>query len=78
MAVIRIRRKIESETLELPELKVFLGKTVEIHVTEDESAASTDPWSQAEQALSELSGFDFEALEKQHHLDQLQSRTPVA
>ena len=34
MTVIHVHRKIDSETLQLPELKAFLGKTVEITVAE--------------------------------------------
>lgn len=34
MAAIRIRKKIESEKLDLPELKPLIGKTVEITVEE--------------------------------------------
>lgn len=34
MAPIRIRTKLESETLVLPELKLLVGKTVEIRVSE--------------------------------------------
>jgi hypothetical protein len=35
MSAIRIRKKIDSETIHLPELKPFVGKTVEIIVQED-------------------------------------------
>lgn len=35
MNAIRIRRKIESETLHLPELRNLIGKTVEIIVLEE-------------------------------------------
>jgi hypothetical protein len=34
MTVIHVHRRIDSETLQLPELKAFLGKTVEITVAE--------------------------------------------
>jgi hypothetical protein len=34
MTAVRICRKLESETLHLPELKPFIGKTVEITVEE--------------------------------------------
>jgi hypothetical protein len=34
MNTIRIRRKLESETLHLPELRGLIGKDVEIFVTE--------------------------------------------
>jgi hypothetical protein len=34
MTVIQIQRKIDSDTLRLPELRALIGKTVEITVTE--------------------------------------------
>ena len=37
--MIRIQKKIESETLYLPELKPLIGKTVEIVVREEPSSA---------------------------------------
>jgi hypothetical protein len=46
MSEIRVRRKIESETIHLPELKPLLGKTVEIIVLEEAAseAGSPDRW----------------------------------
>lgn len=41
MNAIRIRKKIESETLHLPELKPLIGQTVEIIVLEEEKTALT-------------------------------------
>lgn len=35
MSTIRIRRKIENETLTLPELRPLIGKTVEITVSDE-------------------------------------------
>ena len=35
MAAIRIRRRLESETLHLPELRPLIGREVEIVVTEE-------------------------------------------
>ena len=35
MTAIRIRRKLDSDTLHLPELKPLIGKTVEIVVQEE-------------------------------------------
>ena len=45
MSAIRITRKIESETLYLPEIKDFIGKIVEITVsTEEPVQPGTDPY----------------------------------
>jgi hypothetical protein len=38
MRVIRVRRCVESETLQLPELREFIGKEVEILVLEEPCA----------------------------------------
>jgi hypothetical protein len=56
MSAIRIRRKIETETLHLPELGPFLGKTVDIIVLEDTAseAGSRDRW----QPLMDAAGKD--------------------
>jgi hypothetical protein len=40
MSVIRIHRRLDSETLHLPELRPLLGKTVEIVVTEEPTPAT--------------------------------------
>jgi hypothetical protein len=43
MSAIRVRRRIDSETVHLPELRPLIGKTVEIIIREDFSApASTE------------------------------------
>jgi hypothetical protein len=43
MDAIRVRKKIDSETIHLPELRPLLGKTVEIIVREEPDApASTE------------------------------------
>ena len=73
MAPIRIRTKVESDTLVLPELKLLVGKMVEIQVSEEFEIPAGDPWVQAEQAVRELSDYDFEALAKQNEVDQRQS-----
>ncbi len=53
MMTIRIRKKIDSETVHLPELRPFIGKTVEIVVAEEgESTAS------AYDAFFSLAGHD--------------------
>ena len=38
MNVIRIRRRVDSDTLHLPELQALLGKTVEIIIREETTA----------------------------------------
>jgi len=43
MSTVRVRRKLESETLHLPELKPLIGRTVEITVVERAAAKSIPP-----------------------------------
>ena len=43
MRVIRVYRRVESETLQLPELKEFGGKDVEILVLGESSGPSQQP-----------------------------------
>jgi hypothetical protein len=57
MNAIRIRKKIESETLHLPELKPLIGKTVEITVLEAPPSAQTSVGSSYD-ALFALAGKD--------------------
>jgi hypothetical protein len=46
MSIIRIRKKIESELIHLPELKPLIGKTVQITVQEETSFLPTSKdWS---------------------------------
>ena len=42
MSTIRIKTRLESETLVLPELRPLIGKTVEIRVTENPPSALDD------------------------------------
>ena len=72
MDVVRICRKLESETLHLPELKSFIGKSVEIIVQEEalpEITPGTGDWDAAERAVAELEDYDYEALRLQHECD---------
>ncbi len=46
MTAIRIRKKIESEKLDLPELKPLIGKTVEITVEEVAPAGKKNRWAE--------------------------------
>ena len=55
MIAIRIQKRIDSETLHLPELRPLIGKTVEIEVREGVAAgARPDPYA----ALFALAGQD--------------------
>jgi len=72
MNAVRIRRKLESETLHLPELKPLIGKNVEILIQEKDAddpgcfsdLSAPEPLSEKEtQALRELlTAEQFEAL----------------
>jgi len=59
MHVIRVRKRVESETLHLPELKEWIGKDVEIIVLE-ERAATAEPAAGKRDysALAEIAGKD--------------------
>ena len=47
MAAVRIHTKVESTTLELPELARFIGRRVEVVVREEEAEAWPDGWFEA-------------------------------
>lgn len=68
--MVRIRRKLDSETLHLPELKPLIGKTVEIVIREHavpEIVPGTGDWDAAQRAAKRLqeSGYDFDAWQQQ-------------
>src|SRR6266511_3833400 len=73
MNAFRIRKKLDSETLHLPELRPLLGQTVEIIVLEQEEAPAVRPgtgdWEAAAQAVRELEGYDFDAWRAQRDYD---------
>jgi hypothetical protein len=72
MNAVRIRCKLESETLHLPELKPLIGKAVEIIVLEEGTstiAPGMGDWNAAIQAVEELEDYDFDALRKQREYD---------
>jgi hypothetical protein len=74
MNAIRIRKRLDSETLHLPELRPLLGRTVEIIVLEDEQTPEMRPgtgdWDAAAQAARQLAGYDFGAWQEQRQFDQ--------
>ena len=78
MAPIRIRTKVESDTLVLPELKLLIGKMVEIQVNEELEAFAGDPWAEAEQAVRELSDYDFDTSTLQREMDRRQRQDHLA
>lgn len=73
-----IHRKLESETLYLPEIRPLIGKNVEIIVLEEsptvETTSGTGDWDDAMQAVDELEDYDFDALRKQHDYDLRHAR----
>lgn len=72
MNPVRVRRKLESDTLHLPELKPFIGKTVEIIVQEEMTPVitpGTGDWSALEKAAEDLEDYDLDALRDQRAFD---------
>jgi hypothetical protein len=73
MNAIRICKKLDSETLKLPELRPFLGQTVEIIVLAEESVpdlrASAGTWEAALKAGEQLEDYDFDAVQRQREHD---------
>jgi hypothetical protein len=57
MHAIRIHRRVESETLQLPELRDLIGKEVEIVVLEEPGAPSRQPGEKPDySALAQVAG----------------------
>lgn len=78
MVAIRIRRKLDSETLHLPELRPLLGREVEIYVHEVQPATAvpgTGDWDAAARASQELreTDYDFDAWRSQRDYDLRQN-----
>jgi hypothetical protein len=76
MNAIRIRKKLESESLYLPELRSLVGKTVEIIVLEEEVDPVVMPGTANFEAFPELAqrireDYDFDTLRKQREYDLL-------
>jgi hypothetical protein len=67
MNALRIRRKLDSETLHLPELKPLIGKNVEIIILDETGPAvvpGSGDWDSAMQGIAELENYDFDAFRK--------------
>jgi hypothetical protein len=73
MKAIRIRKTIDSETLDLPELKPLVGRAVEIIVLEEDARSGIVPatgnWDEAMRAAAELEDYDFDVYRRQHACD---------
>ena len=73
MTIVRLRRKLDSETLHIPELKSFLGKTVDIIIEEGiapQVTSGTGDWAALEAAADDLEGYDFDAVREQREFDR--------
>ena len=74
---VRIHRKLDSDTLYLPELRPLIGKNVEIIVLEEPVPAAmpgTVDWDAALAAVQELEDYDFDAYRKQRECDLKHSK----
>jgi hypothetical protein len=74
MNAIRIRKRLDSETLYLPELRPLLGRGVEIIVLEEDGPVSairpgTGDWDAADRAIRQLQDYDYDALPEQEACD---------
>lgn len=76
MATIRIRKKLESDTLHLPELQPLIGKDVEITITEAPVERHVTPGTGDFASLPKLveeirADYDFDAVKSQREYDLL-------
>ncbi|HTU92562.1 MAG TPA: hypothetical protein VMF69_20945 [Gemmataceae bacterium] len=73
MHAIRIRKKLDSDTLNLPELRSLLGQTVEIIVLSEEAFPSIRPgsgdWTIFDRLAREITDYDFDAQREQDQMD---------
>jgi hypothetical protein len=74
MNAIRIRKRLDSDTLYLPELRPLLGRGVEIIVLEDDGPVAavrpgTGDWEAADRAIRQLQDYDYDALAEQDACD---------
>ena len=77
--MIRIRRKLDSENLYLPELRPLIGKMVEITIEPEPVPAitpGTGDWAAAQRAARRLqeTDYDFDAWRQQRDYDKRHSR----
>lgn len=76
MNAIRVRKKLESDTLHLPELQAFIGKEVEIVVSETPAIPLVSPgtgdFEDMDALVEEIRAhYDFDAVRKQREYDLL-------
>ncbi|MHB1422884.1 MAG: hypothetical protein ACYC3I_06760 [Gemmataceae bacterium] len=73
MNAIRIRKKLDSETLNLPELRPLIGRAVEIIVLVDDPIPGIRPgtgdWTAFDRLAKEMTDYDFEARREQDEVD---------
>jgi hypothetical protein len=77
---IRIRRKLDSETLHLPEVRPLLGRTVEIVVSAEpipEIIPGTGDWEAVKRCADALADYDFEAWRRQRDFDLQHASAPL-
>jgi len=78
LSAIRIRRKLDSETLHLPELRPLVGQTVEIVVSPEpvpQFVPGTGDWPAMKKCVDELKDYDFDAW---RHLRDFELQHPDA
>jgi hypothetical protein len=56
--MVRIRRKLDSETLHLPELRPFIGRTVEITIEEQVPTVRDEFWAEAARLPDTMEAFE--------------------
>jgi hypothetical protein len=73
MQAIRIRKKLDSEILNLPELRSLVGQTVEIIVLPEEPTPDIRPgtgdWANFDRLAREITDYDFDAQRVQDQVD---------
>ena len=77
MNAVRIRRKLESATVHLPEVVPLIGKYVEIIVLEEPAptiAPGTGDWDAAMKAVEDLEDYDFDAVQRQREYDRAHAK----
>ncbi len=74
MNAIRIRKKLNSDMLHLPELRPMLGHTVDIIVLEEGPVVNIRPgtgdWATFERLAREIKHYDFDAQREQDEVDR--------
>ncbi|HJT78691.1 MAG TPA: hypothetical protein VJ739_15920 [Gemmataceae bacterium] len=73
MNAIRIRKKLDSDTLHLPQLRPLVGQNVEIIVLAEEAVPGIQPgtgdWTAFDRLAREVTDYDFDAQPEQDQAD---------